>query len=131
MIVPLAPEAQKLFFGIEYFNVDRLFGWPIGALKWPMLISLLFAAISFAVGAYYLFIYTRGFFAVRKIPKSWKFIVWGIAITTIAEIGQMLGFYEWPYPGFVEIVFLLVLPHAFGGTLIGIGAYYLYKEIKV
>ena len=81
------------------------------------------------VSAYFIIQYTKGFFAGRQIPKSWKFILWGIFITAIAEIGEMLGYYEWPNAGLIETNLLLLLPHALGGTLIGLGAYFLYKEI--
>lgn len=129
MIVPLIPHPEPLLFGIEYFDINYLMGLPLGWLKWPTLLGLLFSAVSYVVATYYIVQYTKGFFAGRKIPKSWKFILWGIFITVIAEIGEILGFYEWPNPGFVEMVFLLVLPHALGGLLVGLGAYFLYKEV--
>jgi len=129
MVVPLSPEAKSLFFGIHYFSIDKFMGQELGWLKFPTLLGLVFAAVSFVVAAYYIVQYTRGFFAQRKIPRSWKFILWGIFITAIAEIGEMLAFYEWPYPGFFEINILLVLPHALGGILIGLGAYFLFKEV--
>jgi hypothetical protein len=129
MIVPLTPRAEPLFFGIDYFDINNLMGQPLGWLKWPTLLGMVFAAASFVVSAYYIIQYTKGFFAGRKIPKSWKFILWGVFITTIAEIGEIFGFYEWPNPGFFEMNFLLVIPHALGGLLIGLGAYFLYKEV--
>jgi len=129
MVIPLTPSEKPLFFGIQYLDIGKFMGQELGWLKWPNLLAMLFAAVSFVVGAYYLIRYTQGFFAGRKIPKSWKLILWGVAITAIAEIGEMLGFYEWPNPGFFEMNFLLVLPHAIGGILIGLGTYFLYKEI--
>jgi len=131
MVVPLTPRAKPLLFGFDYFDIGKFMGQPLGWLKWPTLLGMVFAAVAFVVGAYYLLHYTRGFFAGRKIPRSWKFILWGVFITAIAEIGEMFGFYEWPNPGFFEMNFLLVLPHALGGLLIGLGAYFLYKEVTV
>jgi hypothetical protein len=55
--------------------------------------------------------------------------LWGIFITAIAEIGEILGFYEWPNAGMIEVNILLIIPHAIGGFLIGFGAYFLYKEV--
>jgi len=127
MIVP--PSEKTLLFGIKYLDIGRFMGQPLSWLKWPNLLTMLFSAAAFVVSAYYLIRYTQGFFAGRKIPKSWKLILWGVAVTSIAEIGEMLAFYEWPNPGLFEINILLVLPHAFGGALIGLGAYFLYKEI--
>jgi len=129
MIVPLTPRAEPLFFGIDYFDINNFMGQPLGWLKWPTLLGMVFAAASFVVSAYYIIQYTKGFFAGRKIPRSWKFILWGVAVTSIAETGEMFGFYEWPNPGFFEMNFLLVIPHALGGFLIGLGAYLLYKEV--
>jgi len=129
MIVPLIPHPEPLLFGIKYLDINYLIGLPLGWLKWPTLLGLLFSAVSCVVATYYIVQYTKRFFAGREIPKSWKFILWGVFITIIAETGEMLGFYEWPNPGLVEMVFLLVLPHAVGGFLIGLGAYFLYKEV--
>ena len=129
MVVPLIPRPEPLLFGTEYLDIDYLMGLPLGWLRWPTLVGLLFSAVSFVIASYYLIQYTKGFFAGRKIPKSWKFILWGVAVTSIAKLGEMLGFYEWPNPGFVEMNFLLVLPHVLGGFLIGLGTYFLYKEI--
>lgn len=129
MVIPLTPQAKPLMFGIDYFNLNNFMGQPLGWLRWPNLLAMIFAAAAFIVAAYYLIQYTKRFFAGRKIPKSWKFILWGIFITAIAEVGEILGFYEWPNPGFFEMNFLLVIPHALGGLLIGLGAYFLYKEV--
>lgn len=125
-IVPGAPIPPTI--GIKYFNLDNFMGQPLGWLKWPNLIGMVFAAAAFIVAAYYITRYTKGFFAGRKIPRSWKFILLGIFITAIAETGEMLGFYEWPNCGLIEMNLLLVLPHALGGALIGLGAYFMYKE---
>ncbi len=127
MIIPGSP--QPPIIGIKYFDLDTLMGQNLGWLKWPTLLGLIFAAVSFIIAAYYIIQYTKGFFAGRKIPKSWKFILWGIFITAIAEIGEMLGFYEWPNAGMVETQLLLLIPHAIGGTLLALGAYFLYKEV--
>ena len=127
MIVPGSP--QPPIIGIEYFDINTFMGQILGWLKWPTLIGLFFAAVAFIIAAYFIIQYTRGFFAGRKIPKSWKFILWGIFITAIAEIGEMLGFYEWPNAGMIETNILLLVPHALGGALIGLGAYFLYKEV--
>jgi len=129
MVVPLTFRPEPLLIGIEYFDINNIMGLPLGWLKWPTFLGLLFSVISCVVATYYIVQYTKGFFAGRKIPKSWKFILWGVFITIIAEIGEMLAFYEWPNPGFVEVNFLLVLPHALGGFLVGLGAYFLYKEV--
>jgi hypothetical protein len=126
-VIPGNPNPPLI--GIKYFNLDTFIGQTLGWLKWPNLLGLSFAAISFVVSAYFIIQYTRGFFAGRKIPKSWKFILLGIFITAIAEIGEMLGYYEWPNAGLIETNLLLLLPHALGGTLIGLGAYFLHKEI--
>jgi len=127
MIVPASPQPPLI--GIEYFDINTFMGQTLGWLKWPTLIGLVFAAVAFIIATYFIVQYTRGFFAERKIPKSWKFILWGVFITAIAEIGEMLGFYEWPNAGLIEINILLLIPHALGGALIGLGAYFLYKEV--
>ena len=127
MIVPGSP--QPPIIGIEYFDINTFMGQILGWLKWPTLIGLFFAAVAFIIAAYFIIQYTRGFFAERKIPKSWKFILWGVFITAIAEIGEILGFYEWPNAGMIETNILLLIPHALGGALIGLGAYFLYKEV--
>ena len=127
MIIPSNPKPPIV--GIEYFDINNLMGQNLGWLKWPTLLGLIFAVASFIIAAYYIIQYTKGFFAGRKIPKSWKFILWGIFITAIAEIGEMLGFYEWPNAGMVETQLLLLIPHAIGGTLLALGAYFLYKEV--
>ena len=127
MIIPSNPKPPIV--GIEYFDINNLMGQNLGWLKWPTLLGLIFAAASFIIAAYYIIQYTKGFFTGRKIPKSWKFILWGIFITAIAEIGEMLGFYEWPNAGMVETQLLLLIPHAIGGTLLALGAYFLYKEV--
>lgn len=129
MIVPLSPKI--LVIGIEYFDINNFMGQTLGWLKWPTLLGLIFASASFALSAFYIVKYTQGFYRARQVPRSWKFILWGIFITTIAEIGEMLGFYEWPYPGLIEINFLMVFPHAIGGTLLGLGAYFLNKEVTL
>lgn len=127
MLIPGSPTSPII--GIEYFNLDTLMGQPLGWLKWPTWIGLVFAAASFIIASYYLVYYTRGFFSGRKAPRSWNLILWGIFITAIAEIGEMIAFYEWPNTGLIEMNILLVIPHAIGGALIGLGAYFMYKEI--
>lgn len=127
MVIPPSPNPPII--GIENFNINTLMGQNLGWLKWPTLVGLIFAAVAFIIATYYIVRYTRGFYAGRKIPKSWKFILWGVFITAIAEIGEMLAFYEWPASGLIEINLLLAIPHAIGGALIGFGAYYMYKEI--
>lgn len=127
MIVPLSPE--PLVLGIEYFDINTFMGQTLGWLKWPTLLGMIFAAVSFVITAFYIIKYTQGFYRERKIPKSWKLILWGVFITAIAELGEMLGFYEWPNPGLIEMNLLLIFPHAIGGALLGIGAYFLYKEV--
>ena len=127
MIVPGSPQPPLI--GIEYFDLNTFMGQTLGWLKWPTLIGLVFAAVAFIVATYYLVQYTRGYFVERKMPKAWKFILWGVFITAIAEIGEILGFYEWPNFGLIEINLLLAIPHAVGGGLIGFGAYLLYKEV--
>ena len=127
MIIPGSPQPPLI--GIEYFDINTFMGQTMGWLKWPTLIGLVFAAVAFIIATYFIVQYTRGFFAGRKIPKSWKFILWGVFITAIAEIGEILGFYEWPNAGLIEINILLLIPHALGGALIGLGAYFLYKEV--
>jgi len=127
MIIPSNPKPPIV--GIEYFDINNLMGQNLGWLKWPTLLGLIFAAVAFIIATYYIVQYTRGYFAGRGAPKSWKFILWGIFITSIAEIGEMLGFYEWPNAGMVETQLLLLIPHAIGGTLLALGAYFLYKEV--
>ena len=123
------PNPRPPLIGIEYFDINTFMGQPLGWLKWPTLVGLVFAAVSFVVATYYLIQYTKNFFAERKIPRSWKFILWGVFITAIAEIGELLGFYEWPNAGLIEQNLLLLIPHALGGALVGLGAYFLYKEV--
>jgi len=127
MIIPSNPKPPIV--GIEYFDINNLMGQNLGWLKWPTLLAMVFAAVAFIIATYYIVQYTRGYFAGRGAPKSWKFILWGIFITSIAEIGEMLGFYEWPNAGMVETQLLLLIPHAIGGTLLALGAYFLYKEV--
>jgi len=122
---------QPPLIGIKYLNLNNFMGQPLGWLKWPHLFGLVFAIIAFIVAAYFIVQYTKGFFAGRKIQKSWKFILWGIYITAIAEFGEMLCFYEFPYIGMIESNILLLIPHALGGALIGLGAYFLYKEVTL
>jgi hypothetical protein len=129
MIVPPSPEPPLI--GIEYFNIDTFMGQTLGWLKWPTLVGLVFAAISFIVATYFIVRYTKGFYAGRKIPTSWRLFLWGIFITVIAEIGEILGFYQWPNFGLIEINLLLAVPHAVGGILVGFGAYCLYKEVTI
>ncbi|MFC1663552.1 hypothetical protein ACFL0A_00235 [Patescibacteria group bacterium] len=121
-------KGPKAFIGIENFDLNTFMGQTLGWLKWPTLIGLVFAAVSFIVATYFIVQYTKGFYAKRKIPKSWKLILLGIFITAIAEIGEILAFYEWPHAGTLETQILLVVPHVLGGILIGLGAYFLYKE---
>ena len=128
MLVPSSPNPPVI--GIEYFDINTLMGQPLGWLKWPTLFGLIFAAVAFIIATYYIVQYTRGYFAGREVPKSWKFILWGIFITSIAEIGEMLGYYEWPNAGLLEMNLLLVIPHAIGGLFVGLGAYFLYKEVS-
>jgi len=128
MLVPSSPNPPVI--GIEYFDINTLMGQPLGWLKWPTLFGLIFAAVAFIIATYYIVQYTRGYFAGREVPKSWKFILWGIFITSIAEIGEMLGYYEWPNAGLLEMNLLLVIPHVVGGLFIGLGAYFLYKEVS-
>ena len=125
-VVPISPQLPII--GIDYFDFDTFMGQVLGWLKFPTLLGLIFSSIAFIVAAYYIVQYTRGFYARSKIPKSWKFILWGVFITAIAEIGEILGFYEWPNAGMIETNILLLIPHALGGALIGLGAYFLYKE---
>lgn len=127
MVIPPSPQAPLI--GIEYADLNTFMGQTLNWLKWPTFLGLVFAAIAFAISTYYLVQYTKGFFAGRKIPKSWKFILWGVFITAIAETGEMLCFYEWPNAGLIEQNLLLAIPHALGGALIGLGAYFLYKEV--
>jgi len=127
MLVPSSPNPSII--GIEYFDLNTWMGQTLGWLKWPTLLAMVFAAVAFIIATYYIVQYTRGYFAGRGAPKSWKFILWGIFITSIAEIGEMLGFYEWPNAGMVETQLLLLIPHAIGGTLLALGAYFLYKEV--
>jgi hypothetical protein len=126
-IIPGSPKPPTI--GIEYFDLNTFMGQSLGWLKWPTLIGVVFAAVAFIVASYFIVQYTKGFFAGRKIPKSWKFILWGVFIMAIAEIGELLGFYEWPNAGMIETNILLLIPHALGGALIGLGAYFLYKEV--
>jgi len=128
MLVPSSPNPPVI--GIEYFDINTLMGQPLGWLKWPTLFGLIFAAVAFIIATYFIVQYTRGYFAGREVPKSWKFILWGIFITSIAEIGEMLGYYEWPNAGLLEMNLLLVIPHAVGGLFVGLGAYFLYKEVS-
>ncbi|PIZ55760.1 hypothetical protein COY23_04245 [bacterium (Candidatus Torokbacteria) CG_4_10_14_0_2_um_filter_35_8] len=127
VVVPADPNPPLI--GIKYFNLDTFMGQTLGWLKWPTLFGLLFSAVVFIVATFYIIRYTWGYFEKRKISKSWRFIVYGLFITVIAEMGELFCFYEWPMPGLIEQNLLLVIPHALGGALIGFGAYFLYKEI--
>jgi hypothetical protein len=126
-IVP--PSATPPLIGVKYFDLNTFMGQVLGWLKWPTLIGVVFAAVVFVVAAFYIIRYTRGYFGERPIPKSWKFILVGLFTTALAEIGEILGFYEWPNAGLIEVNLLLLIPHALGGFLIGLGAYFLYKEV--
>ncbi len=128
-IVPA--NINSSIFEIDSFSIETFMGQSLGSLKWAVLFSLIFSVLSFLVATFFIIRYTREFYAKRTIPSSWQFILWGIFATAIAEIGDFLGFYEWPKVGFVETNFLLVIPHVIGGILIGYGSYLLYKEIKV
>lgn len=127
-IIPANPNPPII--GIEYFDLNTFMGQELGWLKWPTLAGLLFAAVSFIVATYFIVQYTRGYFGARKIPRSWTLFLAGLFITSIAEIGEMFGFYEWPSAGLVETNVLLLIPHVLGGVLIGLGTYFLYKEVK-
>jgi hypothetical protein len=127
-IIPADPNPPVV--GINYFNLDAFMGQSLGWLKWPTLFGLIFAVAAFGASAYFLVQYTRRFFAGRKIPRSWKFILWGLFITSIAELGELFGFYEWPKAGLIEANILLLVPHALGGVFIGLGAFFLYKEAR-
>lgn len=126
----IPPVPKPPIVGIEYFDINIFMGQELGWLTLPTLFGLLFAAITFMIATYYIVRYTSGYFMGRKIPRSWKLILWGIFITAIAELGEMFAFYEWPNAGLIETNLLLMLPHALGGFLIGLGAYFLYREVK-
>ena len=100
----------------------------MGWFKWPNLIGLCFAAVAFIVVPY-IIRYTKECYEKRKIPRSWKFILFGLATTAIAEAGEMLCYYEWPNADLIEANLILAIPHALGGTFIGLCAYFMYKEL--
>ena len=129
VLVPMS--ANPPVIGLKFYDTNRFMGQSLGWLKWPTIFALIFAIIAFGVTSYYLRRYTKGFYAERKVPKSWKLILLGIFITIIAEFGEMLSFYEWPNAGLVEANLLLAVPHALGGILLGVGTYLLYKEITL
>jgi hypothetical protein len=122
-------KGETPFIGIQNFDLNTFMGMNIGWLKWPSLIGVVFAVIAFAIGAFYLARYNKGFYAGRTIPNSWKFILWGIFITAIAEIGEITVFYEVPNAGMFETAILTIIPHILGGILIASGSYLLYKEV--
>ncbi|MCD6233003.1 hypothetical protein J7J81_01285 [bacterium] len=126
-IVPANPHPPVI--GIKYFDLNTLMGQSLGWLKWPILFSLCFAAVTFVVATFYIIRYTRGYYEKRAVSKSWKCILAGFFITAIAETGELLCYYEWPNAGLIESNFILAIPHALGGFLIGLGAYLLYKEV--
>ena len=128
-IIPVSNEASIL--GIKNFILDSFMGHSLGKMKWPLFLALAFSVFAFALSSYFIIRYTKDFYAKRTVPSSWKFLLWGIITVTIAEVGDLLIFYEWPGIGFIETNFLLIIPHTIGGILIGYGAYLLYKEIKV
>lgn len=114
--------------GFQNFNLNN---YTVGIewLKWPMLFAVVFAATSFFVAAYFLSKYTKGFYAGREIPKSWKYISMGVFVTAIAELGEMFLFYETAQKaGMIEKYLFLDIPHALGGVLLALGAYKLLKE---
>ncbi|GEM_PF-1892615 len=127
-VVPV--NSENLILGIKNFMIDSFMGLSLEGLKWPLFLSLIFSIFSFAIASYFIVRYTKEFYAKGTIPSSWQFILWGIIAMAIAEIGDLLIFYEWPRIGFIETNFLLIIPHTIGGILIGYGTYLLYKEIK-
>jgi len=115
--------------GFKYANLDN-YTKDLPWLKWPMFFAVVFAALAFVIGAYYVLKYIKGFYAGREVPKFWKYILWGISVTAIAEVGEICLFYETAAKiGMVEKYLFLDIPHVLGGVLLAIGAYNLLKEI--
>jgi len=126
-VIPANPTLPVV--GIKYFNLDTFMGQVLGWLKWPTFVGVSFSAVMFIIATFYVIRYTQGYYEERKIAKSWKFLLVGIFITAIAEIGELFCYYEWPNAGLIEANILLAIPHAIGGALIALGAYFLYKEV--
>ncbi|MFH1036730.1 MAG: hypothetical protein V1756_01505 [Patescibacteria group bacterium] len=121
--------SPKPLTGFKFFDLDN-YTLDMPWLKWPMLFAVVFAAVSFAIGAYYVSKYTKGFYAGRGVPKFWKYILWGIFVTAIAEVGEICLFYETAaHVGLIERYLFLDLPHVLGGVFLAVGAYNLFKEV--
>ncbi len=114
----------------QYFSLKRFMGYPLGWLYPIAMARFALTSVWFVLAVYFLLQYLRGFYGPRKIPLSWLLIVAGLLITNIAEIGENFSGHEWPYHGFIELNFLLILPHFWGGLLLFLGARQLLKEIK-
>ncbi|MFW6311502.1 MAG: hypothetical protein ACOC1K_04625 [Nanoarchaeota archaeon] len=128
-VVPV--DIKTSIIEIKNFNIETFMGRSLENFKWPVFASLLFSVFAFAIASFFVIQYTKEFYAKGTIPSSWKLILWGFLTITVAEVGDLLVFYEWPGVGFLEMNFLLIIPHAIGGVLIGYGSYLLYKEIKL
>lgn len=128
IVIPMETELDII--GIKNFSIDTFMGQLTGEMKWIVFFSLIFMILSFTIATLFIIRYTKDFYAERAVPSSWKFILWGIFATTIAEAGDLIVFYEWPKAGIIETNLLLIIPHAIGGILIGYGSYLLYKEIS-
>lgn len=118
------------FTEFDQFSFNHFFGYPVGSLIWLILTRFVLTSIWFVLAVYFLFQYTRGFYGPRARPLSWLLLIAGMIITNIAEIGENFSFHEWPYVGALEQNFLLIMPHLWGGFLIAIGAWFLFKKIS-
>jgi hypothetical protein len=126
----IRPFPMVNFTELKHFDWTRFFGYPLGNLVWLIMVRFVLTSIWFVLAVFFLSRYTKGFYGPREIPLSWSLLLSGMIITNIAEIGENLVFHTWPYLGIFEHNFLLILPHLWGGFLIGLGGWYLLKEVK-
>ena len=127
---PIHPYPQVNFTEFKHFSLTSFFGYSVGNLFGLILVRFILTSVWFVIAVYFLRKYTKSFYGGRKTPLSWWLLIAGMLITNIAEIGENFVFHEWPYLGILELEFLFILPHLWGGFLIALGGYYLYKEIK-
>lgn len=100
----------------------------LGELSIPFLISNLITLLGFFIAAYLAIKYTQKFYGGRPKPNSWVFIVAGLIIISLSEIGQFLLSYI-SSPSILEGVVTLVTFDG-GIVLIVLGSYLLYRGVQ-